>query len=79
MIHVLPAILFFLLDTPQSLWQVCIMSNAEGCNNIGNDFLSHQLDLQGLFRALNVRPRKHIVQCDQVKGACNVTPVWAPA
>ena len=45
------------------------------CNNIRNNFLSHPLDLQGLFRALNVRPVKHNVQCDQVKGACNVTPV----
>ena len=44
-------------------------------NNIRNDFLGHQLYLQGLFRALNVRPRKHMVQCDQFKGACNVTPV----
>ena len=40
-----------------------------------NDFVSHQFDLQGLFRALNVRPRKHMVQCDEVNGACNVTPV----
>ena len=35
MLHVLPVILFFLLDTPHNLWQVCIMSNAEGwtlCN-----------------------------------------------
>ena len=31
MLHVLPVILFFLLDTPHKLWQVCIMSNAEGC------------------------------------------------
>ena len=31
MLHVLPVILFFLLDTPHNLWQVCIMSNAEGC------------------------------------------------
>ena len=30
MLHVLPVILFFLLDSPHSLWQVCIMSNAEG-------------------------------------------------
>ena len=48
-------------------------------NNIRNDFLNHQLDLQGLFRALNVRPHKHMVQCDQVKGACNVIPVEVPA
>ena len=35
MLHVLQVILFCLLDTPQNLWQVCIMSNAEGwtlCN-----------------------------------------------
>ena len=70
----LPVILFFLLDTPHNLWQVAGSFCGE-FNNIRNDFLSHQLDLQGLFRALNVRPRKHIVQCDQVKGACNVTPV----
>ena len=48
-------------------------------NNIRNDLFNHQLDLQGLFRALNVRPHKHMLQCDPVKGACNVTPVWVPA
>ena len=32
MLHVLPVILFFLLDTAHNLWQVCIMSNAEGCS-----------------------------------------------
>ena len=40
--------------------------------NIRND---HQLDLQGLFRAPSIRSHKHMVQCDQVKIACNVTPV----
>ena len=45
---------------------------------IRNDFVNHQLDLQGFFRALNVCPRKHMVPRDQVKGACNVTPVWVP-
>ena len=35
MLHVLPVILFFLLEIPHNLWKVCIMSNAEGwtlCN-----------------------------------------------
>ena len=32
MLHVLPVILFFLLDTPNNLSQVCIMSSAEICS-----------------------------------------------
>ena len=88
MLHVPPVIFLFFLDTPHSFWQVSIISNVEGCTlcktsngcarfvrNIRNDFLNHQLDLQALFRALNVRPHKHMVQCDPVKGACNVTSV----
>ena len=57
----------------QHLQRMC--SFFQKCNNIRNDLLSHQLYLQGLFVALNIRPCKHIVQCDQVKGSCNVTRV----
>ena len=56
----------------QHLRRMC--SFCEEGNNIRNDFFNHQLDLQGLFRVLNVRPRKHMVPCDRVKGASNVTP-----
>ena len=57
----------------QQVQRIC--SFCQEGKNIRNDFLNHQLDLQGLFTALNVRPHQHMVQCDQVKGACNVTPV----
>ena len=43
----------------QHLQRMCSFSY-EG-NNIRNNFLNHHLDLQGLFRALNVRPHTYMV------------------
>ena len=51
MLHVLPVIVFFLLDTPHNLWQVCLTSNAEGCTlcntaNVCAPFVSNATTLE---------------------------------
>ena len=58
MLHVLPVILFFLLDTPHNLWQVCIMSNAEGCtlcntSNVCAPFVRNATTLEMISLVIN--------------------------
>ena len=48
-------------------------------HNIKNDFFDRQLDLEGLVKVLSVHPHIHMVQCDHVNDAGNVTPVYLAA
>ena len=48
-------------------------------NTITNDFCNQQFDLEGFFKVLSVRPHIHVVQCDQVNDADDVTQVYLVA
>ena len=58
MFPVLVVILFFLLDTPHNLWQVCIMSNAEECtqcntSNVCASFVRNATTLEMIYSFIN--------------------------